>query len=79
MDRSIMEENIPEINPEDLMALYEQRLQEQTGIMFALVGKLGGKVRLTQDDLTAFPEFNTVNARVEDENVLVLELVAEDQ
>jgi hypothetical protein len=75
----MMEENTPKIVPEDVVAFYEQRLQEQTGILFALVGKFGGKVRLTQEDLTAFPEFNTVNARVEDENVLVLELEAEDQ
>ena len=74
-----MEENVPEVSPEDLMALYEQRLQEQTGILFALVGKLGGSVRLTQDDLTAFPEFNTVNAKVEEDNVLVLELIAENR
>jgi hypothetical protein len=74
-----MEENVTSIDPEDLMALYEQRLQEQTGILFALVGKLGGEVRLTQEDLVAFPEFNTVDARVEDENVLVLKLVSEDR
>jgi hypothetical protein len=74
-----MEENVTSIEPEDLMALYEQRLQEQTGILFALVGKLGGEVRLTQEDLVAFPEFNTVDARVEDENVLVLKLVSEDR
>jgi hypothetical protein len=74
-----MEENVTSIDPEDLMALYEQRLQEQTGILFALVGKLGGEVRLTQEDLVAFPEFNTVDARVEDENVLVLKLVSENQ
>ena len=74
-----MEENVPTINPEDLMSFYEQRLQEQTGIIFALVGKLGGKVTLTQEDLTAYPEFNTVNAKVEDDNALVLELIAEDK
>jgi hypothetical protein len=74
-----MEENVPTIDPEELVALYEQRLQEQTGIMFALVGKLGGKVKLTQEDLTAYPEFNTVNATVEGDNVLVLELTAEDR
>ena len=74
-----MEENVPTVDPEELVAMYEQRLQEQTGILFALVGKFGGKVRLTQEELTAFPEFNTVDARVEDENVLVLELILEDR
>lgn len=74
-----MEEDVPTIDPEDLLSFYEQRLQEQTGIIFALVGKLGGKVTLTQEDLTAFPEFNTVNAKVEDDQALILELIAEDQ
>lgn len=69
-----MEEQVPTIDPEELMAMYEQRIQDQTGIIFALVGKLGGKVTLSQEDLLAYPEFNTVAAEADEEQGLILEL-----
>ena len=74
-----MEEQVPTIDPEQLMAMYEQRIQDQTGIIFALVGKLGGKVTLSQEDLLAYPEFNTVAAEADEEMGLVLELKLEER
>jgi hypothetical protein len=74
-----MEEQVPTIDPEELMAMYEQRIQDQTGIIFALVGKLGGKVTLSQEDLLAYPEFNTVAAETDEEQNLVLELKLEER
>jgi hypothetical protein len=79
MDRSIMEEQVPTITPEELMAMYDQRIQDQTGIIFALVGKLGGKVTLSQEDLLAYPEFNTVAAEADEAEGLVLELKYEER
>ena len=74
-----MEEQVPTIDPEELMAMYEQRIQDQTGIIFALVGKLGGKVTLSQADLLAYPQFNTVAAEADGEEGLVLELKTEER
>jgi hypothetical protein len=59
---------------QDLIKKYRKRLEEQTHLVFALVGKLGGKVNLTTDDFNAFPEMNTVNADVEEDGSLTLEL-----
>jgi hypothetical protein len=74
-----MEETAPEIDVQELIDLYERRIQDQSGIMFALIGKLGGKVTLTKDDLLAFPEFNTVSAIPDGDDALLLELVYEDR
>ena len=74
-----MEEQVPTIDPEELVAMYEQRIQDQTGIIFALVGKLGGKVTLSQEDLLAYPEYNTVAAEANEEEGLVLELKLEER
>jgi hypothetical protein len=62
---------------QSLVDLYEEKLQGQTAIIFALVGKLGGEVLLTKEDLTAFPEFNTVMA-VSEEEALKLMLKYEE-
>lgn len=74
-----MEENVPTIEPEQLLALYEQRVQEQTALLFALVGKFGGKVVLTQDDLNNYDQFNTVNANDGEDNTLILELTYQER
>lgn len=74
-----MEDNAPTINPEELFSLYEQRVQEQTALIFALVGKFGGKVTLTQEDLNNYDQFNTVNAQDGDDNTLTLELIHQDR
>jgi hypothetical protein len=73
-----MDENIPTIDPDELFGMYEQRIREQTSIIFTLVGKLGGSVLLSQEDFQAYPEYNTVDAREQDGH-LVLELKYEDQ
>jgi hypothetical protein len=59
---------------QELISKYRKRLEEQTHLVFALVGKLGGKVTLSIDDFNAFPEMNTVNANVEEDGSLTLEL-----
>jgi predicted transcriptional regulator len=74
-----MEENVPTVDPEELVSMYEQRMQEQTAIMFALIGKLGGSVVLTKEDLTSFGEFNTVHASNVEDDGLKLELIYEDR
>lgn len=75
MDRSIMEENIPALEVEQIVELYNAKLQEQTAIIFALVGKFGGKVSLTREDLAAFPEFNTIDAKDGEDGALLLQLI----
>jgi predicted transcriptional regulator len=75
MDRKIMEENIPALDVEQIIELYNAKLQEQTAIIFALVGKFGGKVSLTKEDLVAFPEFNTIDAKDGEDGALFLELI----
>jgi len=72
-----MDEEVPNIAPEDLFDLYEQRLREQTSIIFTLVAKLGGSVELSQEDFQKYPEYNTVDAREKDGS-LVLELKHEE-
>lgn len=56
------EQQQQEVTFEQVLQAYEQRLQEQTGIIFALVAKAGGEVTLNKEDLLAKPEFNTVVA-----------------
>ena len=58
----------------ELVDRYRQKLEEQTHLIFALVGKMGGEVELTVDDFNAFPDKNTVNAEIEDNGTLVLKL-----
>ena len=65
-----MEEN----EAAELVDRYRQKLEEQTHLIFALVGKMGGEVELTVDDFNAFPDKNTVNAEIEDNGTLVLKL-----
>jgi hypothetical protein len=59
---------------QDLINRYRKTLEEQTHLVFALVGKLGGKISLTSEDFNAFPEMNTVNAEVEEDGSLTLQL-----
>jgi hypothetical protein len=72
-----MEEQVPNIGSDELLAMYEQRIQDQTGIIFALIGKFGGRVILSREDLLAYPEYNTVAAEADEEQGLILELKKE--
>lgn len=73
------EEAQQEVTFEQVLQMYEQRLQEQTAIMFALVAKMGGEITLTKDDLLASPEFNTVTAdSSKDGEGLVLKLAHQE-
>lgn len=74
-----MEENIPALDVEQIIELYNQKIQEQTAIIFALVGKFGGDVSLTKEDLTAFPQFNTIDAKDDKNGGLLLKLVEGNQ
>lgn len=72
------EEN--QVTFEQVLQAYEQRLQEQTGVIFALVAKAGGEVTLTKDDLLAKPEFNTVAANdLTDGEGIVLSLTYQEE
>ena len=70
-----MEESIPALSVEQVIELYNQKIQEQTAIIFALVGKFGGEVCLTKEDLVAFPQFNTIDAKDNDGDGFTLKLV----
>jgi hypothetical protein len=61
-------------SPEQVIEEYQKRIEEQTHILFALVAKLGGKVNLTTDDFNSFPGMNMVNAEVEEDGSLTLEI-----
>ena len=74
-----MEEQVPEINIEELFGMYEQRIQEQSTVIFALVGKMGGKATLTKEDFQAYPQFNTISAKLDDDESLIMELVQDDR
>ena len=58
----------------DLVDRYRKKLEEQTHLIFALVGKMGGEVSLTTDDFNAYPEKNMVNAEVGEDGTLTLQL-----
>jgi apolipoprotein N-acyltransferase len=74
-------EEIPErvITPEQALQAYEQRLQEQTAIIFGLVAKMGGKVVLTETDFEAGEKFNTILANNNENDDVVLELAFEER
>jgi hypothetical protein len=67
------------LSTEDLIALYDQRVQDQSAIIFALVGKFGGEVTLTEEDLEVYSEFNTVSASGNEDQSLTLKLTHEDK
>ena len=67
-----------EVTFEQVLQMYEQRLQEQTAIIFSLVAKAGGEVTLTPDDLTSNPEFNTVTADDAEGGGITLRLAYEE-
>jgi hypothetical protein len=74
-------EEIPErvITPEQALQAYEQRLQEQTAIIFGLVAKMGGKAVLTEADFEAGEQFNTILANNNENDDVVLELAFEER
>lgn len=74
-----MDENTPALGVEQIIELYNAKLQEQTAIIFALVGKFGGKVSLSQEDLVAFPEFNTIDAKDGKDGALLLQLIKSEE
>jgi hypothetical protein len=74
-----MRERMNTSETEDLINRYQKTLEEQTHLVFALVGKLGGKVNISVDDFNAFPDKNTVNAEVEEDGSLTLELAVYEE
>ena len=67
------------VTPEQALRMYEQRLQEQTAIIFGLIAKMGGKVTLTASDFENGGEFNTVLANNNESGEVILELAFEKQ
>jgi len=67
------------VTPEQALRMYEQRLQEQTAIIFGLIAKMGGKVTLTASDFENGGEFNTVLANNNESGSVILELAFEKQ
>jgi len=65
------------VTPEQALRMYEQRLQEQTAIIFGLIAKMGGKVTLTASDFENGGEFNTVLANNNESGEVILELAFE--
>jgi len=74
-----MEDNIPSLDVEQIIELYNQKIQEQTAIIFALVGKFGGEITLTKEDLVAFPQFNTIDAKDDSNGGLFLKLIEAEE
>lgn len=79
MDRIMTEQPQEEITFEQALKMYEQRLQEQTAIIFSLVAKFGDEVTLTKEDLLAKPEFNTVSADDAENGGITLKLAYEER
>lgn len=79
MDRIMTEQTENTMDFNQVLGMYEQRLQEQTAIIFAMVGKAGGEILLTQEDLVANPEFNTVAAKDADGGGVIFSLTYESQ
>ena len=73
------EEAQQEVTFEQVLQMYEQRLQEQSAIIFALVAKNGGEATLTPEDLNAKPEFNTVAAEDAEGGGITLKLSYEER
>ena len=67
------------VTPEQALQAYEQRLQEQTAIIFGLIAKMGGEAVLTEEDFSAGGEFNTVLANNDENDNVVLKLAFEDR
>jgi hypothetical protein len=74
-----MDESIPALGVEKIIELYNAKLQEQAAVIFALVGKFGGQVSLSQEDLAAFPEFNTIDAKDGKDGALILQLIKSEE
>jgi predicted transcriptional regulator len=74
-----MEEQVPTFEPEELLKMYEHRLQEQTAVIFALVAKMGGTAVITREDLESYSDFNTVTANAGKDEELILQLAYEDR
>jgi len=73
------EEAQQEVTFEQVLQMYEQRLQEQSAIIFALVAKHGGETTLSPEDLNAKPEFNTVAAEDAEGGGITLKLSYEER
>lgn len=68
------EEPAAEITPEQLFEMYENRIQEQTAILFALVNKMGGNVVIDSKDFESEQGYDTILADNLEENKLRLHL-----
>jgi hypothetical protein len=74
-----MTEETKQVTIEEAINLYEQKIQEQTTLIFGLVAKLGGKVVLTQSDFDEVQEYNTVLAESTPSGDVELRVVYEER
>jgi hypothetical protein len=63
---------------EDAIKMYEQRLQDQTAIIFGLLAKLGGAATLTAKDFLNSEHYNTVLASNNEDGDVFLRIAKED-
>ena len=75
----MMEEQQPTVSIEDMIELYDQRMQEQTAIIFGLISQMGGEATLTQKDFEQSSEYNTVLANNNENGDLILKISYEDR
>jgi|AntRauMFilla1563_2_1112583.scaffolds.fasta_scaffold00341_9 hypothetical protein len=63
---------------EDLVEMYEQRLHDQTAIIFGLLSKMGGEAKLTALDFDSDSAYNTVTATNNIDGDVVLKITHEE-
>lgn len=70
-----MEEKVEaQFTPEQVFEMYENRIQEQTAIIFALVNKFGGEVAIKPEDFQTEDKLDSVFAENREDDSLVLRL-----
>lgn len=79
MDRINMTEEKQEVGIEDIIRSYEQRLAEQTNIIFAIVAQQGGSITIKQEDFDRMDDKNTVSANLNEDGSLKIELTYEER
>lgn len=72
-------EKLQQVTIEEAIQMYEAKIQEQTNLLFGLVGKLGGSVTLTQADFDDNADYNTVNALANEDGGVTLSLGYEER
>lgn len=72
-------EKLQQVTIEQAIQMYEAKIQEQTNLLFGLVGKMGGSVTLTQEDFDENAKYNTVNALANEDGGVTLTLAHEER